>query len=248
MALLSFERVGKSYARSGVVLDAFDLTVEVGDFIGVWGERRSGKSTLLRLAAGIESPDVGIVRFDGRDLAAMSESDRSVLRLREIGMATTSTDSGVLLADRSTTVVEQVALPLIFTGLSRSEASRVAHRYLRMVGVADCMHAAPFELRAGEGTRVALARALVRKPRVLLVDEPAITHSPGERESIRDLLHQLSRQLELAMLVASEEVTMMAGAPRILSVGHGRVISNEQRGTVVPFPNMRSVGREASDS
>lgn len=242
MTLLSFKSVGKAYPRAGVIFDAFDLEVEPGDFVGVWGERRSGKSTLLRLAAGIEAPDEGSVRFDGCDLAAMSESERSHLRLSEIGIASTSTDSNVLLADRSTTVVEAVALPLLFKGFSRDQASTVAHRFLRIVGADDCMNAAPFELRASESTRVALARALVREPRLLLVDEPAITHSPGERESIRELLHDLSRDFGLAMVVASEEVTMMAGAPRILSVGDGKVISSEQRGTVVPFPRAKSAG------
>lgn len=247
MALLSFDRVGKSYARAGVVFEPFDLEVEVGDFVGVWGERRSGKSTLLRLAAGVETPDVGIVRFDGRDLTEMSESERSGLRLGDIGVATMSTDGNATLADRSRSVVEHVALPLMFRGQSHDEATTAAHRYLRMVGVSDCINAAPFELRAGETTRVELARALVRGPRLLLVDEPAITHSPGERDAIRELLHQLSRDLKLATMVASEEVTMMAGAPRLLSVGDGKVITNEQSGTVVPFPSTRSAGGEASD-
>jgi predicted ABC-type transport system involved in lysophospholipase L1 biosynthesis ATPase subunit len=245
MTLLSFERVGKAYPRSGVVLKDFYLDVEPGDFVGVWGERRSGKTTLLRLAAGVEAPDSGIVRFDGRDIAGLSETDRSRLRLREIGMAATTADTQVLMADRSTTVVEQVALPLVFTGLSRREAASVAHRYLRMVGAGECVRAAPFELRPGESTRVALARALVREPRLLLVDEPAVTHSPAERESIRDLLHELSRSLRLAMLVASEEVSIMAGAPRILSVGDGKVISNAPPGTVVPFPAARAGGDES---
>lgn len=245
MTLLSFERVGKAYTRAGVVLEGFDLDVGPGDFVGVWGERRSGKTTLLRLAAGIEAPDSGSVCFDGRDMAGMSETERSRLRLREIGMATTTTDTSILLADRSTTVVEQVALPLVFTGLSRREAAAVAHRYLGMVGAGECVRAAPFELRPGESTRVALARALIREPRLLLVDEPAVTHSPAERESIRDLLHELSRSLRLATLVASEEVAMMAGAPRILSVGDGKVISSEPSGTVVPFPAARAVGDES---
>lgn len=245
MTLLSFHQVGKAYPRAGVVLEGLDLEVEPGDFVGIWGERRSGKTTLLRLAAGVETPDRGSVRFDGCELAALSERSRSQLRLHEIGMATTTADTGVLVADRSTTVVEHVALPLIFTGLSRKEAADVACRYLRMVGAGECMRAAPFELRPGEGTRVALARALIREPRLLLVDEPAVTHSPAERDAIRDLLHELSRSLRLATLVASEEVSMMAGAPRILSVGDGKVISSETPGTVVPFPTARAAGDES---
>jgi ABC-type lipoprotein export system ATPase subunit len=246
MALLSFEGVAKSYPRGGVVFEPFDLEVDAGDFVGAWGERRSGKSTLLRLAAGIEMPDAGVVRFDGRDLAALSERDRSVLRRTDIGLATT--DSAALPADRTTTVVEQVALPLTFQKVSHAEASKLAHRYLRMVGVDDCITTPPWELRAGERTRVALARALVREPRLLLVDEPAITHSPEERDEIRDLLHHISRQLDLAMLVASEEITMMAGVPRLLSVGGGKVISSEKPpGTLVQFPNARTAGGEAPD-
>jgi putative ABC transport system ATP-binding protein len=249
MALLSFERVGKSYTRAGVVFEPFDLDVEVGDFVGVLGERRSGKSTLLRIAAGIETPDTGIVRFCGQDLARMSESDRSALRLNDIGVATVANDGAATLSDRSTTVVEHVALPLTFQGHRRNDAMGAAHRWLRRVGVSDCLNAAPFELRAGEITRVALARALVREPRLLLVDEPAVTHSPEERDAIRELLHDLSRDLGLAMIVASEEVTMMAGARRLLSLGNGKVFSNEQPGTVVPIRSARAAaGGKAPES
>lgn len=247
MALLSCEGVAKSYPRSGDVFQPFDLEVEAGEFVGVWGERRSGKTTLLRLAAGIEAPDAGVVRFDGCDLAALSEKERSVLRATTIGYA--STDTVASPADRITTVVELVALPLTFQKVSHKEASTLAHRYLHMVEVGDCITAPPWELQAGERTRVALARALVREPRLLLVDEPAITHSPEERDAIRDLLHALSRQLNLAMLVASEEITMMAGVPRLLSIGDGKVISSERpHGTVVQFPNARTASGEASDS
>jgi len=234
MTLLSFERVGKAYQRAGVVLDGFDLEVEPGDFVGIWGERRSGKTTLLRLAAGVEAPDRGIVRFDGRDLAALSESGRSRLRLREIGMA--AIDAQPRLAAGTISVADHVGLPLVFGGRSRREASDAAHRILHLVGAGECMAAAPFELRPGEGTRVALARALVRKPRLLLVDEPAVTRDPTEREEIRDLLHDLTRSLRVAMLVASEEVAMMVGAPRILSVGDGNVVSSEPAGAVISFP------------
>lgn len=246
MALLSFEGVAKAYPRGGIVFESFDMEIEAGEFVGVWGERRSGKSTLLRLAAGIEGPDAGVVRFGGRDVATLSEKDRSMLRRTDIGLAIT--ESVALPADRTTTVIEQVALPLTFQKVSYTEASTLAHRYLHMVGVGNCITTPPWELRAGERTRVALARALVREPRLLLVDEPAITHSPDERDEIRDLLHDLSRQLNLAMIVASEEITMMAGVPRLLSIGDGKVISRERLpGTLVQFPNARAAGGEAPD-
>ncbi|NLT06552.1 MAG: ATP-binding cassette domain-containing protein [Solirubrobacterales bacterium] len=234
MPLLSFEGVGKAYRGAGVVLDGFDLDVDPGEFVGVWGERRSGKTTLLRLAAGVEAPDSGVVRYAGRDLADLSETGRSRLRLGEIALATIDAPSHV--AASAITVADHVGLPLVFGGRSQREAADAAHRSLHLVGAGDCMSAAPFELRPGEGTRVALARALVREPRLLLVDEPAVTPDPTEREEIRDLLHQLTRSLRVAMLVASEEVSMMVGAPRILSIGDGNVVSNETTGTVISFP------------
>jgi putative ABC transport system ATP-binding protein len=243
MSLLSLEDVVKRYrcgARELVIFDGVSLTVESGDLVAVWGERRSGKSTLLRLAAGIERPDAGVVRFDGRDIASMSADERAGLLLREIGLVSTPLDLGGLRSARSEIVLDLVALPLIFDGHSRLHAAAAARHTLAICGAGDCAHAAPYELKAEERTRVALARALVRQPRLLLVDEPAVTQSPGERDSIRRLLHRLTRDLHVSMVVVSEEVKMLAGAPRVLSVGDGQLASSERLGTVVPFPRTAS--------
>lgn len=243
MSLLSLEDVAKRYrrgAREVVVFDGVSLEVECGDLVAVWGERRSGKSTLLRLAAGIERPDSGVVRFAGRDLAKMSGDERAGLLLREIGLVATPLEQGGMRSARSDAVLDHVALPLIFDGHSRVEAAAAARHMLAVCGATDCAHAAPFELKAEERTRVALARALVREPRLLLVDEPAVTQSPAAREEIRDLLRRLVTELQLSTIVASEEVAMLAGAPRVLSVGDGKMLSSERPGVVVPFPGVAS--------
>jgi ABC-type lipoprotein export system ATPase subunit len=243
MSLLSLEDVTKRYrcgAREAVVFDGVSLEVDCGDLVAVWGERRSGKSTLLRLAAGIERPDSGIVRFAGRDIATMSADERAGLLLRDIGLVSTPLESGAAYSARSDAVIDHVALPLIFDGHSRVEAAAAARHVLAICGAADCAQAASFELKAEERTRVALARALVREPKLLLVDEPAVTQSPGERDSIRELLHRLARDSQTATIVASEEVTMLAGIPRVVSVGDGQLVSSERLGTVVRFPRAAS--------
>jgi putative ABC transport system ATP-binding protein len=243
MSLLSLENVVKRYrcgARELVIFDGVSVAVERGDLVAVWGERRSGKSTLLRLAAGIERPDSGVVRFDGRDIASMSADERAGLLLREIGLVSTPLDLGGMRSARSAAVLDLVALPLIFDGHSYIEAAAAARHALATCGASDCAHAAPGELKAEERTRVALARALVREPRLLLVDEPSVTQSPGARDEIRGLLRQLVAEREIAMVVASEEVAMLAGSPRVLSVGDGKVLSSERPGLVVPFPGVAS--------
>jgi putative ABC transport system ATP-binding protein len=242
MALLSFEGVGKRYRRWGrdvVVLDDVRLDVDPGDFVGVWGSRRAGKSTLLRLAAGIELADTGVVRFDGRDLSQVSSRERARLWRRDIGFVSPERRPGPVEQ-----VVAHVAMPLVSDGWAPDEAAAAARRTLDRVDAAGCAHAATYELSPGEQTLVALARALIRQPRLLLVDEPAITQSPSERDRICEVLRSVGRQPELTAIVASEDLSPLRAAGRMMSVGEGRVLLADQPGTVVPFPagSSRSAG------
>jgi ABC-type methionine transport system ATPase subunit len=250
MALLSFEGVSKRYRqgrRDVVVLDDAWLEVEQGDYLGVWGARRGGKSTLLRLAAGIEPPDAGVVRFDGRDLASLSGRERARALRREIGYVATAFElAHAWEAGRGERVVDHVAIPLIGDGWDGRRAAAEARRLLGELGVAGCADAHAGELSAGERTCAALARALVRDPRLLIVDEPAITPSPEERDSIRELLRGLSERPGLTLVVASEDVGSVRGARRVLSVGDGRVLSSERAGQVVAFPGEQAARRKSS--
>jgi ABC-type methionine transport system ATPase subunit len=250
MALLSFEGVSKRYRqgrRDVVVLDDVWLEVEPDDFVGVWGARRGGKSTLLRLAAGIEPPDAGAVRFDGRDLAALSGRARARALRREIGYVSTAFElAHAWEAGRGERVVDYVSIPLIGDGWEPRRATSEARRRLGELGVAGSADARAVELSAGERTCAALARALVRDPRLLIVDEPAIAPSPEERDSIRELLRGLAERPGLTMMVASEDVGTLRGAGRVLSVGDGRVMSSERAGQVVSFPGEQAARRKSS--
>jgi ABC-type lipoprotein export system ATPase subunit len=234
-ALISFENVSKRYRdgdRDIVVLDAASFELEPGVFIGVWGSRRSGKSTLLRLMAGVESADSGTVCFNGVDFAEMSLARRERLLREDIAL--------MAAADwrpyPPETAVDYVALSLGSCGPSVSEATRRARLMLDRVGMTDHADALTRSLSMAERMRTMLARAVVRKPRVLLVDEPALVPSLVERDALYALLRELAREIGSTLVVASEDMTPLHGAEVVMSIGDGELCSTDERGTVVEFP------------
>lgn len=233
--LLALDRVTKRAVDAGgrpvVVLDDVTVEVERGESLGVWGSRRSGKSTLLRIAAGVELADCGAVRFDGRDLKEMSRSERAHLLRTKIGFAASDWH-----ATRNELVVDHVALPALSVGASLRDANVAARLVLERVGATGCADARMGELSPGERTRIAIARALVRDPVLLLVDEPGSTPSPTERDAINALLHALARDPALTLIVTSEDVASIRVASRAMTIGDGALRSSDRAGKVVPFP------------
>jgi predicted ABC-type transport system involved in lysophospholipase L1 biosynthesis ATPase subunit len=242
MSLLSLQHVSRSHAdgRGEIrALDDVSLEIDEGDFVGIWGMRRSGKTTLLRVAAAAELPDAGSVAFDGRDVVSMSADARAKLqRYNGIGLVSTDWRTG-----RNKPVVEHVALPLLSDGMSLREAKEPAHLALERMGVSRCAYMATDRLSRVERVRVALARAFVHKPRLLLVDEPAVLLSPSEGVDLYDLLCSLGEDSRVAIVVASEEVAPIRRVHRVMSIDQGRLRSMDQAGTVVPFPDQRVSGR-----
>lgn len=246
MSLLSLDHVSKAYAdgRGEIkALDDLSLEVDEGDFIGIWGMRRSGKTTLLRVAAAAELPDSGSVRFDGRDVGGMSADARAKLqRYSGIGLVSTDWRPG-----RNKPVVEHVALPLLSDGMSLREAKEPAHLALERMDVSRCAYMATDRLSRAERVRVALARAFVHKPRLLLVDEPAVLLSPSEGVELYDLLRSLGEDSRVAIVLASEDVGPIRRAQRVMSIDQGRLRSMDETGNVFQFPDQRpSPGRAHS--
>lgn len=243
--LVSFERVSKRYRdghREIVVLEdaCFELEAEI--FIGVWGPRRAGKSTLLRLMAGVESPDSGTILFDGRDLGAMSLAERERLLRRDIALMAADT----WCARPSETVVDYVALSLGSSASSLAEARRRARGALDRVGMTDHADEATRSLSLSERMRVMLAQALAREPRLLLVDEPALVPSLVERDAFYALLRDVARDLRATLVIASEDMAPLHGAEVVMSIGDGELCSTDERGTILGFPGGSPVGRPES--
>ncbi|HMJ02293.1 MAG TPA: ATP-binding cassette domain-containing protein [Conexibacter sp.] len=235
MTLLSLDGVTKRFARGYRELDALDgvvLDVERGDFVAIWGASRSGKTTLLRVAAGIEAPDEGRVTFDGRDLASLSRRARARLLLTDIGCVW---QTGRIT--RGLSVLDHVALPR-FKERSHAQARVDAHAVLERVGVAQSANARWHELTDGERTRVALAHALIRRPRLLLADEPTANLNMIEREQVLGVLRSVAEEAGVAIIMTAPDAPNLLQSHRLMSLDRGRLIKprSEQRGALIEFP------------
>jgi lipoprotein-releasing system ATP-binding protein len=243
--LLSFLNVSKRYPDGGreiVVLDRVSLQIDAGVTVGVRGGRRSGKSTLLRLAAGITLADSGTVRFDGRDVAAMTGSERSRLLRSKIAFLSAA-DWRATPGER---VVDHVATSLGSEGLTMRDARRRAMRVLDRLEIAVSAEEQTSSLSVTERARVMLARALARQPRLLVLDEPAMLPSLGERDRFYALLRSAAKEGDMTLLMASEEMAALQGVGVLISIAEGELTSTEALGTVVRLPGRRRAGAERS--
>ena len=248
--VLRFEQVTKTYPdgrRQTVVLEQASFEIHRGEHVGILGSRRSGKSTLLRLAAGLEAPDEGRVDFEGRELARMPALQRERLLRHDIGLLA-SDDWHPARGER---VVDLVALPLLSDGATLHEAQRRARRKLNWAGVANYADDLAASLAVGERMRAMLARALVREPRLLLVDEPAVVPSLTERTELYGLLRAGAREHAATLVVASEDSDATRGTDVLMSIGRGELVrTSGEPGVVVPLfaPPRRPGGMERSGS
>jgi ABC-type cobalamin/Fe3+-siderophores transport system ATPase subunit len=239
--LLSLTEVTRRYAdgqREIAVLDRVSLEIDPGDHVGVWGPRRSGKSTLLRIMAGFEAPDEGTVRFDGHVTTAMSSRERSRL-LRGGGVALVSSEWRPQV---NRPVVDLVATAAMGGGMTLHLARPRARQALARVGAWEHADVRAGRLSLGERIRVGLAAAMVREPRLLLVDEPAVLPSPRESEELYALLRSLGHSADLAVVIASEDLAAIHGSRRTMAVSSGEVRSMDRPGVVLSFPKRARTG------
>lgn len=237
-AILALRDVCKRYRdglREITVLDRVSLELYEGETVGVLASRGAGKTTLLRVAAGLQTPDAGEVCWRGRDLAGLSADGRARAR-RHGGIALARGD---WRAEDCKAVVEHVGLPLYSEGLSMEQAEAGAWRALDIVGAAGLGHMWTDRLGTAERVRVELARAIVREPSLLLIDEPAVLPRPKEAADLYALIRSLPGRLGLALLIASEEIAALRGAGRIANLDNGHMYSTDSRHKVISFPDRR---------
>jgi lipoprotein-releasing system ATP-binding protein len=242
--LLSFLNVSKRCLdgeREVQVLDRVSLEIEAGASLGVYGARRSGKSTLLRMAAGIALADAGTVRFEGCDMAQMTARERG--RLLRGAIAFMSVNDW--RANPGESVVDHVATALGSEGLTMREARSRALSILDRVGIgAAGAQDIAASLSLTERTKVMLARALAREPRLLVLDEPAQMPNLGDRDRFYKLLRSAAEERGMALLVASEEMAALQGVSVLMSIADGELCSTTERGSVVSLPGLRRARAE----
>jgi putative ABC transport system ATP-binding protein len=214
------ERVSKTYpgAQPVVALDSVDLTVLSGEFLAVVGPSGGGKSTLLHLVAGIDSPTSGSIRVGGRDIAALSDRERTLYRRRDVGVVFQFFN---LLPHL--TVQDNVELPRLLDG--HGDAGERARELLARVDLAHRSQAHPYELSGGEMQRAAIARALVTGARLLLADEPTGNLDSRHGEEVLFLLDEVRRERGVTLVLATHSEAAGRHADRIVELADGRLAS-----------------------
>ena len=215
-ALLVGADLRKSFGKTPA-LDGAGMGVAAGEVVAVLGPSGSGKSTLLHCLAGIVAPDSGTVVYAGRELSAMGDKERSALRRGEFGFVF---QFGQLVPEL--TCLENVALPLRLGGTPRKAAEAAARDWLGRVRVDEVADKRPGEVSGGQGQRVAVARALVTRPKVIFADEPTGALDSLSGEEVMRLLVGTARETGAAVVLVTHEARVAAYSDREVVVRDGR--------------------------
>ena len=199
-------------------LRGIDLDVVAGEVLAVTGPSGSGKSTLLHVMAGVLVPDAGRVDYAGRDVAAMDEAERSRLRLAEFGFVF---QFGQLLPDLS--ALDNVTIPLLLARAPRRQALERAREQLAALGLDGHEGKLPTQLSGGQAQRVAVARALVTRPRILFADEPTGALDSLAAEQTMQALTSATRAAHAALVIITHDPRTAAYADREVVVRDGRL-------------------------
>ena len=222
--MLQLEKIGKA-VRLGEgmvpILRDINLTILRGDYTAIMGASGSGKSTLMNILGCLETASEGHYYFDGQDVTALSDDERTDLRNFRIGFVFQQFN---LLSRLS--ALENVMLPMVYAGYSRSERREQALRLLDAVGLADRRHHLPRQLSGGQQQRVAIARALVNQPEVLLADEPTGALDSRTGRDVMDLISGL-HQKGLTIVLVTHDPSVAERTERIVRIEDGRLLREE---------------------
>jgi putative ABC transport system ATP-binding protein len=226
MPVVELHQLSKVYGSGETsvrALGGVDLQVSAGEFVAVMGPSGSGKSTLLSVLGGVDLPTGGRVLLEGKDLAAMSDDERTLARRRRVGFVFQAFN---LLPTLS--ALENVGLPLELDGVGSRDARRRAARALESVDMARRADHLPSELSGGEQQRVAIARALVIDPVLLLADEPTGNLDSASSQRLMQLLDGLVEDHHQTIVMVTHDAEAAALASRVVRLRDGLITSDEE--------------------
>jgi len=229
VSLVRHYKMGRSIIPA---VDGVSIAPSRGEFIALLGASGSGKSTLLNLIAGLDRPDSGAIVVEGHDLATMTSYDLAQYRRHTVGMVFQSFNLVPTM-----TAYENVELPMRFAEVRRKERRSRVQDALAKVGLQDRANHRPSEMSGGEQQRIALARALVNQPKILLADEPTGNLDSKTGSEIMGLITELNRSLDMTVIMVTHERALADRyAGRMVFLGDGRVLgetSNSIKGVTV---------------
>jgi putative ABC transport system ATP-binding protein len=239
MELREVTKVYQQGRRTVQAVRGVSLRVVGGEFVVIMGPSGSGKSTLMHLLGALDTPTSGQALFDGRDLQAMSDKERSLLRRNRIGFIFQFFNLLPTL-----TAVENVALPLLLAGQGRKAARGAALASLDRVGLIERADHFPEEMSGGEMQRVAVARALIAEPEAILCDEPTGNLDSANSKEILSLLRSLPEAGRRAVVMVTHDPAAAAYGDRIVHIRDGLVDSEEKVTETAVRPGLRVLSTE----
>ncbi len=221
--VIEIKNIGKTYKIGALevqALKSIDLVINKGEYVALMGPSGSGKSTLMNILGCLDTPTFGLYNLNGTDVSGMNDNELAEIRNKEIGFVFQVFN---LLARN--TAIENVALPLVYAGVSKKERIERAIVTLTNVGLSDRVEHKPNELSGGQRQRVAIARALVNNPAIILADEPTGNLDSKTSYEIMDLIEEIHQKGNTVIIVTHEEA-IAKRAKRIVRLRDGLIESD----------------------
>ncbi|MBK9390150.1 MAG: ABC transporter ATP-binding protein [Bacteroidetes bacterium] len=219
--MLRLENISKAFPQRGIVLDNLNLETGIGDSIAITGPSGSGKTTLMNIIGALDRPDSGDIKFKGNSILKLSPNELSGYRNRNIGFVF---QDHLLL--NHLTIKENVLLPLLAEKISEEEYSnfeKYCDTLMERVGISGLKDKFPFQVSGGEAQRATIVRALIRKPSLLLADEPTGSLDSKNAENLGRLLVELNREFKIALIIATHSEDMALRMALHLKLDEGKL-------------------------
>lgn len=223
MALIETFGLCKYYSNGAEVkaIDGVNLKIEKGEFTSIVGPSGSGKTTLLNLLGGIDKPTKGKVILDGVEISSLPERKLSELRLRKIGFVFQAYNLIPVL-----TAFENVELVLILRGINKKERKRMVMEVLEDVGLEKLAHRELTKLSGGEQQRVAVARAIVGEPKIILADEPTANLDTENAIALVELMRKLNEEKGMTFLLSTHDSRVVERTKRVIKLVDGKIVQS----------------------
>ncbi len=216
--MVKAENIRKSFGQVRV-LNGIDLEVPQGKIVSIVGASGAGKTTLLQILGTLSNPDSGEIYIHGQKISAFSENQLAAFRNRELGFVF---QFHHLLPEF--TALENVCLPAFIAGTSRSDSEKQARDLLDYLGLSDRMSHKPSQMSGGEKQRVAVARALINKPKVIMADEPSGNLDSQNRDELHDLFFQLRNDFGHTFIIVTHDDSFADRSDRIIHIKDGVIV------------------------